>query len=87
MDVSVSLMGSPKLSYHLEVTGNGTLEVYEGTTLALSTDAGDGAQNIEHRTSNDPCNLRFVYTPEPGDTGGVILDAFDLQRGLLIIVR
>jgi len=28
-----------------------------------------------------------VYTPAAGDTGGAILDAFDLQSGLIIFLR
>ena len=74
-------------TYNAEVTGNGTLQVYENTTLILTADLNDGLQNLKHSTVQNPSNLRFVYTPETGDTGGAVLDAFDLNSGLLIIIN
>ncbi|MDA3927276.1 MAG: hypothetical protein PF904_21605 [Kiritimatiellae bacterium] len=70
-----------------EVTGNGILQVYENTTLIITADLSDGLQNLKYSAVQSPCNLRFVYTPETGDTGGAVLDAFDLKSGLLIIIR
>jgi len=87
MSLVWSLMGAETFTYNAEVTGNGVLQVYEESSLILTTDSSDGLQTIKYKALQNPCNLNFVYTPAAGDTGGAILDAFDLQSGLIIFLR
>ena len=70
-----------------EVTGNGTLAIYEGAGLIDTVTVADGYQTLKYTALQNPCNLRFVYTPGTGDTGGALLDGFKGTAGLIILLR
>ncbi len=74
------------LSY--EVTGNGTLSLYEGETLFETATAAAGPVTRKYTTAaQKPFALRAVYTPGAGDTGGAWLDAFEGTGALLLLLR
>ena len=71
-----------------EVTGNGTLSVYEGETLLATATSTDGYTVKKIATTvQKPCPFRFVYTPGAGDTGGAFLDAFEGSGGMIMLLR
>ena len=70
-----------------EVTGNGSLSVYEGAGLIDTLTVADGYQTLKYTALQNPCNLRFVYTPGTGDTGGALLDGFEGTAGLILLLR
>ena len=47
----------------------------------------DGYQTLKYTALQNPCNLRFVYTPGTGDTGGALLDGFEGAAGLILLLR
>jgi hypothetical protein len=74
------------LSY--EVTGNGTLALYEGAALIGTATAAAGPVTLKYATAaQTPCLLRFVYTPAAGDPGGALVDAFAGTGGLLLLLH
>jgi len=76
------------VSISFQVTGGGTLAIYEGETLIDEIMQQDGAVTQKYATSNqDPSPLRFVYTVVENETGGAILDAFENLGGMLLIIR
>jgi len=73
---------------HCTVTGNGTLALYEGETMIGTATSADGDVELKVRTAaQNPCPLRFVYTPGTGDTGGALLDTFENTGGILMMLR
>jgi len=70
-----------------EVTGNGTLSLYEGATLIVAADLADGYQTLKYKALQKPLRMRAVYTPGVGDTGGSVLDNFESTGGLLILLQ
>ncbi len=71
-----------------EVTGTGTLALYEGVSLLGTATSANGYQTLKVETAaQKPCPLRFVYTVGTSDTGGVLLDAFEGTGGMLFMLR
>ena len=70
-----------------QVTGNGTLALYEGATTIGTATSADGAKKLKYPAAQNPAGFRFVYTPGTGDTGGALLDGFEGTGGLLILLR
>ncbi|HQA38912.1 MAG TPA: choice-of-anchor Q domain-containing protein, partial [Kiritimatiellia bacterium] len=71
-----------------EVTGSGTLTLYEGETPITALTSGDGAVTLKHLTAaQKPFPLRVVYTVGEGDTGGALLDAFEGSTGMLFMLK
>ncbi len=90
---SVSLAASWAIPYGMtvtiacEVTGNGTLALYEDNTVIATLTAADGLQTVKYRVARNPSAIRALYSPGTGDTGGALLDNFDSKGGLLLMVR
>jgi len=71
-----------------EVTGSGTLALYEGETLIITVTVADGAFALKHLSSAQrPFPLRAVYTVGDNDTGGALLDAFESSAGMLFMLK
>ena len=71
-----------------EVTGSGTLTLYEGETPITALTSGDGAVTLKHLTAAQKSfPLRVVYTVGEGDTGGALLDAFEGSTGMLFMLK
>jgi len=75
------------VTFGFQVTGNGTLALYEGATTIGTATSADGAKKLKYPAAQNPAGFRFVYTPGTGDTGGALLDGFEGTGGLLILVR
>jgi len=70
-----------------EVTGSGTLSLYEGETLITTAQLADGYQTFKYRALQNPCPLRAVYTVGTQDTGGTILDDFKDAGGMILFFK
>ena len=77
----------PETAINFEVTGNGTLSLYEGIPLIVAADLADGYQTLKYKALQKPLRMRAVYTPGVGDTGGSLLDNFESTGGLLILLH
>lgn len=73
---------------HYEVTGTGTLALYEGANLLGTATSANGYQTLKFETAaQTPSPLRFVYTIGSSDTGGALMDAFEGTGGTLFLLR
>lgn len=70
-----------------EVTGSGTLSLYEDETLITTAQLADGYQTFKYRAIQNPCPLRAVYTVGAQDTGGAILDDFKDAGGMILFFK
>ena len=71
-----------------EVTGSGTISLYEGESLITTLTSGDGVFALKHLTSaQKPFPLHIVYTVGDNDAGGALLDAFEGSTGMLFMLK
>jgi hypothetical protein len=76
------------VNLRFEVTGAGTLTLYEGATPIAAAGAADGCVTLKHTAAaQKPFPFRAVYAVGGGDTGGAWLDAFEGSGGLLLLLR
>jgi hypothetical protein len=77
----------PTVLLAFEVTGSGTLSLYEGAGLIGTATVADGPRTLKYKSLQNPCALRFVYAAGVGDLGGALLDGFKGAGGMTLLVR
>ena len=75
------------VTFDCQVTGNGSLALYEDETVIATLTSADGQQTVKYRVARNPSAVRAAYTPDVGDTGGALLDNFDSTGGLILMVH